>query len=410
MGWTVLIPRRRTLGARAPEARRLHFECGLAAGAIADRLGIDAEAVAEELALAVRRQRHERATGPARNRPRSRREQAALSEWDRAPDDVADAAAGNAPPPAPPRAGEAIAPAEPTEWEGPVSPHGRREDGSIIRRGKARPRRMARPKKDTDRNVKLTAADRDEIRRLAKEGWATRRLARHFHVSVKTIRRLLNGQRWGSDRKAPLVKPSTPPIGLRPRESPPGPSPPTYARRGPSIGAKLTPEQRAEARELSAQGWGSIRLGKRYGVNPGTIRRMLNGQSFADDPGAPLPPPRKVKPVQWDRDPKDPMHRDPETVAGDVAMLLRVEASAAIRLPAIAADPVEWARAAGEGKLGQPVLELDEAEIARLYVAEGLSLRSIAGRLGVSAKTVGQRLRALGVALRPSRPPRRPDE
>lgn len=308
MGRSILKPRRRTLGALAPEARRLHFECGRSAGEIARELGADVAAIAEELALLARRQRHGRAKGAARNRPRSRREQAALSEWDRSADGVVDAAAVPAPPPAAAPPAPAIVAADPTEWDGPLSPVVGRIDGSVVRRGPARPKKMARPKEDTDGNVKLTAADRAEIRRLAKEGWETRRLARHFKVAVKTIQRLLNGQRWGADGQAPQARPSTPPIGLRRKGAPPGPS--SYERRGPATTARLTPGQRAEARELAAQGWGSIRLGRRYGVNPGTIRRMLNGESFADDPGAP-PRPTRRRPGRFEVDRADPMHRDP---------------------------------------------------------------------------------------------------
>jgi predicted transcriptional regulator len=72
---------------RAAEARRLHFEGGLDAAQGAGELGADPAAVAGYLARLARRQRHRRARGPSLNRARSRREQAALSEWPRCPAD-----------------------------------------------------------------------------------------------------------------------------------------------------------------------------------------------------------------------------------------------------------------------------------------------------------------------------------
>src|SRR4051812_30597229 len=96
------------------------------------------------------RQPHPRRRGEALNRPRSRREQEALSEWSwRCDDDDDPPLPATLPAPAPAPPAEEIPPVEPEPWEGPVSPHPGRAPGPLQR--KRRARRLA----DSDPRVKL---------------------------------------------------------------------------------------------------------------------------------------------------------------------------------------------------------------------------------------------------------------
>ena len=76
-------PTRRIHSRNGHAVRRLHFNDGWPADVIADALQLEPAAVADFLDRLTRRQHHKRRRESYLNRPRSRREQDALSEWDR---------------------------------------------------------------------------------------------------------------------------------------------------------------------------------------------------------------------------------------------------------------------------------------------------------------------------------------
>jgi hypothetical protein len=282
----------------ATRVRRLHFDEGKTAAEVAVELDLDPARVEDFLSRLAPRQAHHRRAGATLNRPRSRREQDNLREWlpRRHGDDGRDHLmlpgldlVVELPEPLRDRPLAIVPPIPaPTVWEGgPMSPHATRERGPSRRKTKRLP--------DDHAAVKLDSAKRDEIRRLAKEGWGCRRLARRFGVGLTAIHYVLRGPH----RDEPHVPAmTTKPIGrLDPRTD-------TATSRGPQAGAdKLSPEDRDEIRRLAGEGWGCRRLGKRFGVNRGTIASLLKGKSWQTDPGAATPPPPKPKPGSW-REPK----------------------------------------------------------------------------------------------------------
>jgi transposase-like protein len=377
----------------ATKVRRLAFEEGKDAEAIAAILDLCPVKVADFLARLTPRQAHHRRRGPTINRPRSRREQEALREW--APnragderdlvmlpaDEVLDLVEVpellGAPPPAI---------AEPNVWDdGPLSPKIGKVDGTPVRRGKAR-RKPVKRRPDSDPRRKLDAAAREEILRLHAQGWGFRRLAKKFGVNQKSIRKLIR-----TSPPRPRLVPPPPVVTIGMRE--PAPEPETRPKRlGPApSNAKLTdPAVRAEIRELSRQGWGIRRLGARFNVSHSSIRRLLLGLSFADDPGAPPPPPAKEKaqPGGW-REPdgsnRGRLGRDVER-ARDLVML---PPPAAPPPPPAIPEPVPWEGGprSPDGRCARRKLD-GQAEAIGDMLRAGLSVEAIGRRLGVAAKTV----------------------
>lgn len=331
----------------ATKVRKLLWEEGKSAEEVAALLDLDAAKVADFLERLTPRQAHHRRQGVTINRPRSRREQEALREWtpNRAGDErdgvmlPADEVLDLVEPPerlAPPLAIAWTIP-EPTIWEGgPVDPRLDRTPGR--RDAKARRHKIG----PDDARIKLDAATRQEIRRLARLGSTAAELARRYGVNESTIRDLLRGVTHRDDGAEPIPPPPRATIGSRPAAAPAGVP---YERQKYSPGcARLTPEDRAEIRRLAREeGWGCRRLATRFGVNRDTIRSLLLGETWADDidaapyrprsrpdgwrepdgsnrsrrgnddqrardlvmlpePAAPPPPPAIPEPTAWDRD------------------------------------------------------------------------------------------------------------
>lgn len=231
-----------------------------------------------------------------------------LEPWDRSEpaDEPAPSVAG---PPVPAE----IPPAEPTAWDGPLSPKVGRIDGSTVRRGPARKARKTVT--EGARYIKLDAAARAEIRRRARKGELPGALAREWGVHRRTIQDLLRGRTFGHDNAAPVAPtPNEPAIGEHPSYPPapvapvpePEPAGPPPPRRGRA--PRLDAAARAEARELARQGWGVRRLARHFGVARSVVWRCLKGHVAPGDPDAPAPPPR---PHRWIEDRSDPMTRDP---------------------------------------------------------------------------------------------------
>jgi DNA invertase Pin-like site-specific DNA recombinase len=297
---------RRILGLIGTKVRRLHFEEGQDAAAIAEALDLDPYRVADFLDRLTPRQNHHRRRGVTINRPRSAREQAALHDW--TPNRISDEDGAPLDMPVPELvAPELVAPElvvqgesstpiiGPTLWDGgPISPMVGKIDGTPVRRGPAK-RRNARAS-DDDGRVKLDSEKRRQLRRLAKQGWGIRRLARHFGVSPHAIRDVLRGPR----ATTPVPARQTPQIGRLEPRSEPGTC---TAKTKPRGRAKLTSEQRDEIRRLAGEGWGCRRLAQRFGVEDTAILRLLKGVTFKNDRQAPPPPPIKPRPTRW-REPK----------------------------------------------------------------------------------------------------------
>jgi hypothetical protein len=458
--------------------RRL-AELGHGPGRIGELLGIEPARVEDFFIRLEPRQCHPKRRGATLNRPRSRREQERLSDWAWAGDHDRDAAPAMVPVPeaSPARARpmvtipapEPYRPAEPVEWDGPVMPHGYRDDGTHAGRVKGRPKRRARPAvRPDDPRVKLDPEARRDIRRRYAAGDAILSLAEEYRVDPTTIRALLRGRTFAGDRAKPIAPPPLEPtIGQRQAAaqssspapavpSSPAPLPPPSApiappgrgkghparpspelceeirrlhreeglgvkplakrtgldrkrirrilegddgtRSGPA--GRMTPEQRAEARELSRQGWGCVRLAKRYGVHKKTMWALLHGEHHRDDPGA--PPPRR-RPEQWDRDPKDPMHRDPtadDVVAPGPAEDLdppEVLATPPVDRPGHEWDGPPSVRPSRDGP-GRP-RKIDDGRMPdlRQWDADGVSMAEMGRRLGVSRPTVAAALRRAGI-------------
>jgi hypothetical protein len=127
---------RRIWGRMGTKVRRLHFEGGYPAAAIAEGLRLDPALTADFLARLTPRQNHHRRRGPSINRPRSRREQEALREW--LPNRSAGDRDGVMLPELPAEVPDLVEVPEPTAWEGgPINPKVGKVDGTPVRRGPA---------------------------------------------------------------------------------------------------------------------------------------------------------------------------------------------------------------------------------------------------------------------------------
>lgn len=271
---------------------------GQSPDAIASELDLAEPAIVDWVIRLTPRQGHKRRRGKILNRARSAREQAALSDWLRfyAPSTFTTRPAPSADVVPAIAAAEPASAVEPATWSGPTSPNSVRFPG---RRGPARKSRRGRCKSDADRRVKLTRADRDEIRRLARdEGWGVQRIAQKFGVARSTVQNILSGKGFSGDRAKPVPpRPLPVPIGLR-TPDPAAETQPKRTRRGNADPARavLTPELRAEARRLAREGLGYRAIAARLGVKPTAIRRLLEGATYFDDPDAAVPRP---KPARW---------------------------------------------------------------------------------------------------------------
>jgi lambda repressor-like predicted transcriptional regulator len=292
---------RRITGQTGSKVRRLHFDGGRSAAAIAAALVLDPIKVADFLERYTPREAHCRRKGNTLGRPRSAREQAALREWPRfrRGDDDGPMLETAAAPELVPIELPAV---EPVVWtDGSIDPKVGKVDGTPVRRGKAR--RTARKVRDDDPRVKLDLARRNEVRRLAREGWTVLDLARRFEVDPTTIRDLLRGRTFKADRAEVIPPIPQASIGQRDPGPPIGlPSVPYERKKHVPGTARLTPEQRDEIRRLSREGWGIRRLANKFGMNRETIRDLLLGNFWADDPGAATPP---AKPATWEEPPDD---------------------------------------------------------------------------------------------------------
>jgi transcriptional regulator len=193
----------------ATRVRRLHDE-GRSDAAIALQLDLDPGRVEDFFRrLTPRQAHHRRRQQDILNRPRSRREQAALCEWDRlATDDPLG------PPPAiadvdvPELLPVASGPVEvPTQiWPATVGP---REDWG--------PMQASWTSGGTNGNAALTDADAVAIRHRRAEGVPRADLAREYGVSVATITRITRGDTYRDAAAAEVldlveVIPAPPPV------------------------------------------------------------------------------------------------------------------------------------------------------------------------------------------------------
>jgi transposase len=185
-------PPRQIHSRNGPAVRRLHFDDGLTAEAVAEELAIEPSSVADFIERLTSRQGHKRRHQLWLNRPRCRREQEALREWLRERD------IGGPPLELP--LGNDLVPAK------PPPPAQTFDDWGSVHGVESRRRKL----------------DDDDIRRLLElrtDGLSRRELADVFGISMATVGRLI-----ALYRDAPPPADETPPpIAEPPSCSPPRP-------------------------------------------------------------------------------------------------------------------------------------------------------------------------------------------